>query len=167
MKARKNKHKQILFLVEGETEIKFIETLKLLGKVKKYNLWNNDISKLLPTIKADLVYIVYDTDITRNTNYFQENLIKLKQAKIKFSLLQQTLNLEDEIIRCSSCKSINQIFGTTSATEFKTKFLSCSNLEQKLEKINFSPISLWTGEQNEYLLDWQEYRCYYSNLACV
>lgn len=158
------KSKSILFLIEGETEEKLIKELKLLGKIQYFNFWDTDISKIIARIRADEVYIVYDTDVTTNINRFIKNLKKLQMQKIKFYLLQQTNNLEDEIINCSSCKNIRQIFNS-SRTEFKECFLSCNNLSRKLFEIDFSPEKLWTGQDNSNLLQWSSLRRNFSHLT--
>lgn len=56
------KLKRILILVEGETEEKLVKALKVIGKIRIINLWEQDISKIIPTIRVDEIYIIFDTD---------------------------------------------------------------------------------------------------------
>ncbi|MDG6319070.1 hypothetical protein QAA07_02860 [Glaesserella parasuis] len=78
------KRTTIQFLVEGQTEREFIKALNLLGKVQLINLWDKDISSILARLRADEIYIIYDTDVIHNIERFTRNLRVLKQQKIKF-----------------------------------------------------------------------------------
>ena len=52
-----------LFYVEGETELHLLKKLELRGKLKKFNFWNNNVNKIIRTIKSNYcVCIVYDTE---------------------------------------------------------------------------------------------------------
>lgn len=81
---RMKKRTTIQFLVEGQTEREFIKALNLLGKVQLINLWDKDISSILARLRADEIYIIYDTDVIHNIERFTRNLRVLKQQKIKF-----------------------------------------------------------------------------------
>ena len=113
--------KQILILVEGETERKLIKALNIPGRVRIVNLWENPINKILPTINKQLVYIIFDTDTLKQISFFQNNLRVLEKNNIDFKLFQQTNNLEDELVRCTNCKTINDIFNTQGVKEFKNQ----------------------------------------------
>ncbi|AGO17238.1 hypothetical protein K756_10675 [Glaesserella parasuis ZJ0906] len=75
------KRTTIQFLVEGQTEREFIKALNLLGKVQLINLWDKDISSILARLRADEIYIIYDTDVIHNIERFTRNLRVLKQQK--------------------------------------------------------------------------------------
>ncbi|KDD79336.1 hypothetical protein [Glaesserella parasuis] len=77
------KRTTIQFLVEGQTEREFIKALNLLGKVQLINLWDKDISSILARLRADEIYIIYDTDVIHNIERFTRNLRVLKQQKNK------------------------------------------------------------------------------------
>ncbi len=161
---RMKKRTTIQFLVEGQTERAFIKALNLLGKVQLINLWDKDISSILARLRADEIYIIYDTDVIHNIERFTRNLRVLKQQKIKFFLLQQTKNLEDEIVRCSNCQTIKDVFGT-GIKEFKEQFLACNNLEYKLAEIGIKHLDLWQGKHLEQLSEWKNLRRKFSDLA--
>ncbi|WP_439256976.1 hypothetical protein [Lonepinella sp. BR2271] len=167
MRKQKGQNKTVLFLVEGETEEKLIKTLKLLGKVQKFNCWNQDIYKLIPRLRASEIYIVYDTDVTTNSVRFCQNIQQLKDYKLTVFLLQQTLNLEDELVKSSNCRNINAIFKTKSKKEFKTQFKDCSNLAQKLKEIDFKAEKLWQGEHEQSLMPLESLRRFYGDLASL
>lgn len=80
---RMKKRTTIQFLVEGQTEREFIKALNLLGKVQLINLWDKDISSILARLRADEIYIIYDTDVIHNIERFTRNLRVLKQQKNK------------------------------------------------------------------------------------
>ncbi len=141
--------------MEGETEKKLVNTLKIVGKVQIQNLWEIDLTKIIARIRADIVYIIFDTDRLENINRFRKNLQILKQAKIEFRLIQQTKNMEDEIVKCSDCKKIEEVFQTQSVKDFKREWLKCQNLEKKLADINFNSSKLWTGKLIAELSQWQ------------
>lgn len=138
--------KNILVLVEGETEKKLVNSLNIVGKIQIINLWEKPVVKIIPRIKEQLVLIVFDTDILKNIELFKKNLQTLQQYRVNFYLLQQTNNLEDELITCSNCRKIQEVFSTQGVKEFKSQWLKCQNLDKKLLDINFQPNQLWTRD---------------------
>ncbi len=146
--------KKILILVEGETEKRLVATLNLLGKVQIINLWQKPVSKIIPRIKEDIVIIIYDADTLDQIDFFKKNLNTLQKHNIKFYLVQQTHNLEDEIIACSKCKKIQEVFNTQGIRDFKSEWLKCQNLSKKLEDINFQKSKLWNGSLIAPLQSW-------------
>lgn len=154
-----NKIKQILFLVEGETEKKLLHALQsrhsaLRGKVTIFNICQKPIEKILRSIKSDILYIVYDTDTLHNTdesNRVIQNFYTLKKHKLNFYLIQQTNNLEDELI--ASCAELNRkeklykSFGAHGCAEFKHKLCSHKQLYNKLlEELNFTLNRMWAQD---------------------
>lgn len=150
------KFKKILILVEGETEEKLVKTLNIVGKIRKINLWEKDISKIIATIKEDNVVIVFDTDKVEMIQRFITNLKILEKHKIKFSLVQQSKNLEDEVIYCSKCKRIQDVFNTQGVKEFKNEWNKCQNLDNKLHEIYFDSNKLWTRTLIKPLEKWKD-----------
>lgn len=128
MKSIKNK--SIIFLIEGETEQSVLKAIGCIGKYKKINLWNTSVHRIFSTLRADILFIIYDTDRLENISVFQENLNFLDKNKVQYYLLQQTKNLEDELIRCSDCKKLKDFFNTASVSEFKTALINCNNLKE-------------------------------------
>ncbi|HED4484300.1 TPA: hypothetical protein R4352_002063, partial [Pasteurella multocida] len=140
-----------------------LDALNCQGKKIVFNLWNNEINKIYSRLNADIIFIIYDTDKTQNYNRFNNNLNFLKKNKIKFFLLQQTNNLEDELVYCTSCSKIEDFFGN-STSEFKASFISCGNLQQKLNRLHFNPEKLWSRNLHQLLLSWSGYRGNYKDL---
>lgn len=68
--------KNILVLVEGETEKKLVNSLNIVGKIQIINLWEKPVVKIIPRIKEQLVLIVFDTDILKNIELFKEPFLK-------------------------------------------------------------------------------------------
>ncbi len=144
--------KQVVYFYEGETEKKLLEFLKNTrtiksGKLKKFNLWTKSCKKLIKTIrKGDIVIFVIDTDTMEAIDTFKKNIRLLKSYNI--CLIVQHKNLEDEL--CFSCNKKDTItlftdfYDTSSAEEFKTKFIKESNLEQKLTNNAFDFKKLWS-----------------------
>ena len=52
-------------------------------------------------------------------------------------------NFEDEIIRASDIKNINELFGTKSTAEFKKKFIDHKNIVSVLTKHGFNINNMW------------------------
>ena len=156
--------KQILILVEGETERKLIKALNIAGRVRIVNLWENPINKILPTINKQLVYIIFDTDTLKQISFFQNNLRVLEKNNIDFKLFQQTNNLEDELVRCTNCKTINDIFNTQGVKEFKNQWNKSNNLEQKLLKLNFRTEQLWSGQLSTPLKAWNHKKASFKDI---
>ena len=138
----------ILILVEGETEQHLINDSNIRGKVKIFNCWDNEIKKIQRMINSKYhVVIVYDTDIINPacTKRFKENITVLSKICHQITILQQTQNLEDELIYACSCseKSLLNEFKSSSKSEFKSSFLKCTNPLVKLEKLGFDSNKMW------------------------
>ncbi len=145
-----------IYFVEGDTEKKLIKCLKagnqiIHGKVIKYNFWEQLASSIIFNIKKrDRVIVVFDTDkgLSIETNRFIENILTIKRVCKEIILMPQHRNLEDEIVFCcgfsSKRKMFEVLYNTTSSKEFKTKFLSESQLLMKLNNNDFHTKKLWS-----------------------
>ena len=143
-----------IFCIEGETEQALIKALKI-GKAQKFNCWENDISKIIRKFSTNShVYIVFDTDKTLSDSEisrFIKNIeVVANQDGLFIHLLQQTQNLEDELVyACNEIKNNKQLhscFDGCCAREFKEKFLQINNLEDRLNKVGFNRSLLWSRE---------------------
>ncbi len=157
--------KEYLFLVEGETEKKLMDALELLGNVKVFNIWEKDVAKILLTIKANVVYVIFDVDVItklkqiNKLKQFKGNIDRLNKAKKTIYLLQQYQNFEEELIRsCNNCKTIKDFFNCTSRDEFKSKFINCNNLEQKLKDWDFKLTQIWIQPLIDELIEYQTHQ---------
>lgn len=146
--------KKNIYLVEGETEKYFIEEFKgkyfISGKIKKFNLWENDINKIIRLLKDQNVIVIYDTDTTKNIGKFKKNIEILKNINNNIILISQNKNFEDELDRTLN-KSIFEIFNipNRSLSEFKNKFLKKSNLLSTLERNNYDNTKIWKTKYME------------------
>lgn len=146
--------------VEGETEERLLKELKVIGKIKKINLWDKDISKLLRTFKPNTaIFVIYDTDAMQsdtNIARFNANLAILKRHKYLAGILQQTKNFEDELVySCHQFRTVKDLFNAfnaVNADEFKTKFLKANNPLEILAKFGFDKYVLWQKPTNPNVL---------------
>lgn len=149
--------KYFQYFVEGECEEKLINALKIPpcnfiipGKVEVFNVIQNKLSKQrILSIKPNAtIILVYDTDI-RDDSKLIENIKLLNNNGFKNIIhIQSVKNFEDEIKFSCSIKSIHQIFQTKGRDEFKSKFIHCSNIINKLTLEGFEINKLWIRKVN-------------------
>jgi len=144
--------KVVSYYCEGETEMSLVSSLKgkkniAPGRVKKFNLWQDQISKIERTFKEGGVLIfIIDTDAMNPSNIFIDNIKKLK--KWNFCLRIQNKNLEYEL--CFSCGKSGKpalykdFYDCNSVSEFKNKLNKDNNLYRTLERNQFDFKKLWT-----------------------
>lgn len=147
----------VYYFVEGECEKKLIDLIKsnefpliISGVVKVKNvviekLTDFDINNLkLPKY----VIFVYDTDNIKDLSILISNIDKIKKTKAKLLHLHSVLCFEDEIVRSTSIKKIDDFFKTIARKEFKSKFISCKNLKTKLLELKFDVNKIWNARSN-------------------
>lgn len=145
--------KKCLFLVEGQTEQKLVNTLYL-GQVRIADLWslkNSKISSINRLITPNThVYVVCDTDATDDgrCQNFIKNFYAIERhvGKANITLLQQTSNLESELLYCMSIKRkdlYGQFNNASGNSQFKRNFISERKLLDKLTSNNFDVDKLW------------------------
>lgn len=141
------------YYVEGECEQHFLDTFKSgknpkfkAGKVEVFNVLTEKITKmrLINFSKSTSLVLVYDTDKSP-TDIFEKNLELLQNNPNICEIIhvQSVNNFEEELVYSCNIKNINELFGTESAKEFKTKFIS-SNIETKLKKFGFDFKKIWS-----------------------
>lgn len=146
--------KEMIYLVEGKTELELFNSLDLMGKVIELNLWQKSISKIQRRFKPNtVVYVIYDTDVLDGIELFHKNLRQLKKDNRLVGIIQQADNLEDELVRaCQSIKKHSQLFNefnAVSATEFKSNFIKTNQTLDKLNSLGFEPTLLWRQVVND------------------
>lgn len=142
----------VYYFVEGECEKKLIDLIKsnefsliISGVVKVKNvviekLTDFDINNLkLPKY----VIFVYDTDNIKDLSILINNIDKIKKTKAKLIQIHSVLCFEDEIIRATSIKKIDDFFKTTTRKEFKSRFINSKNLKAKLIELKFDINKIW------------------------
>jgi len=144
-----------IYLCEGETEQKFINTLKsndllIKGKIDIFNFAQRDISKIVRkyNYRSDYLIIIVDTDIFSEATIC-ENIKILNKNKFKFCIFFQNQNLEDELkICCNKSSLINlykDFYNVSSSNEFKQRFIKDNSLRDKLNSNSFNIIKLWSN----------------------
>lgn len=158
-----------LFYVEGETEVHLIKKLELRGKRRIFNFWTTNVSKILRTVNKNYcVCIVYDTDNLKPKNIlrFVEGVKRIADNCFKVILLQQTKNMEDELLYSCSChsKSLFDAFKAGGRQNFKNQFNKTSNPIDVLNNLGFKKEYLWPKgiiPETRQLLDMKN--IYYGN----
>ncbi|ETD68809.1 hypothetical protein V757_09795 [Pelistega indica] len=148
------KSRRRFYLVEGETEKVLLDALRKAGmitpgSVHQIDCWRTNpqaILRRLPRESAEVV-IVFDTDRLDRLDSFCE-VLRLLNNQYHVYLVQQMPNLEGELVY--SCTELTKqldlfkAFGCSSANEFKSNFLSTSNITQRLEQLGFDMKELWS-----------------------
>ncbi|GLI55404.1 hypothetical protein PM10SUCC1_09180 [Propionigenium maris DSM 9537] len=151
----------IIYYVEGENEEKLVNSIKnnmiVSGRVQKFNVCNKMIkSQNLMKLKKDtIIILVFDIDLVlQNKKNARTNLEKniamlSKHKKVvkKIILVPQDENLEDELIRATKLKKIQEMFKVKSIDEHKEKLNKCNNLGVKLKEVGFDIKNLWKSDK--------------------
>lgn len=171
MKIKKNSQ-QLLIYVEGETEKALVSDLNVLGRISKINLWEKPLHPLIRTLRPNQkVLVVYDTDHIQsqgNLERFVANIKLLKTYSALFGIMQQTQNLEDELV--AACAGLNdrqqlfRLFDATGANEFKELFIKAGNRIVKLQKNGFNADNLWRQATHNKLSILDAHRTFHANL---
>ncbi len=141
--------------MEGQDERRLIEVLKTdmrliqPGKIQVLNVVQERItdSKLNILSEGTILIFVFDTD-TDNVDVLNENIKKAKKSsRVKnVYCITQVKNLEDELIRSTDIKRIEDLLKSKSKSDFKRDFNNEKNLKQKLEAHSFDLNKLWCKE---------------------
>ncbi len=97
--------------------------------------------------KDTILVFVFDTD-TDNIDVLRKNINKANKASnIKaVRLITQVKNIEDELVRSTNIKRIEELLNSRSKTDFKRDFIRERHLKQKLEAKGFDIGLLWCKE---------------------
>ena len=140
------------YYVEGEDEKRIIEVLKTdmqlikPGKVQVLNVVQERISdmKLRVLSEGTTLIFVFDAD-AGNPEILSENIAKaLDAANVKeVHCITQVKNLEDEIVRSTNIKKIEELFNSKNKWDFKKDLLRKRNVKQYLEAHSFDLSKFW------------------------
>lgn len=146
-----SKGKRYHYFVEGQCEKKLIETLKeqsliTPGKIEILNVTQEIIPelKLRPISEGTTIIFVFDTDVP-NTEILKKNIETIRKNshfKELWTVLQVG-NLEDELVRSTSCKDIKELLPSKSIKDFKADFIKEKNLYSKLQAKGFDLDKIW------------------------
>ena len=135
MPTRKN----FVYIVEGETERKLLETLKTdfqliqPGKIIILNAVQKLFTRtrFIPYDKSYFV-IIFDTDVGL-VDILQENILMLSSLPNSKAVycIPQIHNLEQELCYSCNIKNIRQLTDSSSASDFKRDFLRIVTTLQK------------------------------------
>lgn len=151
--------KYYYYFTEGENEEKLIDVLKTefqvipSGRVEKLNVLTHLISnvKILTLQKNATVIFVFDTDDDSvKLDIFHENVKRLKRCRSVRNLfcITQVRNIEDELVRSTDIRAIEELLPSKSRKSFKNDFnrMELKNLARKLEEHNFNISLLWSRQ---------------------
>ena len=148
-------HHYYHYYVEGQDEKKLIDTLKTrlrlirAGKVQVFNVVQNKINqtRLMGLQRNTCVVLVFDTD-HGTPSLLQENIriIQKHQNVSNVICITQVRNLEDELIRSCQIRSIRELTGSKSDSNYKSDLIHCSNLDQRLKSVGFDIKLIWAKE---------------------
>ncbi len=144
------KNKIFHYYVEGETEVKFVSTLKtdfqsiVAGKIEKFNAVTSKLNynRIMKLKKGTTVVIVIDTD-EHDTRLLKENIQFLENSDIISSVIcvTQVENLEDELVRSCSIRQVKELTKSRSNREFKKDMINLGNFGQRLVAVDFDFVS--------------------------
>lgn len=144
--------KRIQYYGEGVNEVKLLNVLKTdmqlirPGKVDRFNVIDQLFTGMrLRLLKPETtVVLVFDTD-TKSKGKLEDNLLILENhpSISGVILIPQVKNLQDELMRACSIKSIDELLGTKGTSSFKRKFNKVTNLADRLRNCGFNVDLLW------------------------
>lgn len=153
----------LLYIVEGQTEQAFIDAIKgefiEAGRVTVRNPATKRLSEnILRLIKKPTVCIlVFDKDVY-NENKANESIVlnnirflnRDKNIK-KVIAISQENDLDDEIVRSTTIKTITKLLNSKSKKNSKSDIIKCNNLLSKLKANNFDIDHFWIKRNLHFL----------------
>lgn len=143
----------IQYYVEGQDEEKILSVLKtdlqliLSGRVSKFNVVQNRLTRarLMNLRPGTMVVLVFDTD-TNNSKILKENIDILKKFSTVYCVvcITQVRNLEDELVRSCNIKTVRELTGSKTDSEYKSKLIAATNLAALLTKHRFDIKKFWS-----------------------
>ncbi len=119
-----------IYFAEGDCEAQLLSALRLPperilpGKVRVFNVIQNLIPKSqLLTLQAGMtVVFVFDTD-TEQTEHLRQNIQRVQRyCRVRLLTVTQVLNLEDELVRSTDVRSVQELTQSRSQHNFKSDF---------------------------------------------
>lgn len=147
------KNNVYLYIVEGECEEHALNFLKgnyiQSGKVLRRNPIQSELTNMhIRNIKDNTVAIlIFDTDTSDGTKILIKNKKTLESCKkVKdVVLIPQVKNFEEELIKSTDIRRIEEFTNSRSQSDFKRDFLNNRNLENLFKKNNFNINRFWKG----------------------
>lgn len=147
------KTKRFVYFVEGQCEEKLITALKKepsLIQPGKCNVLNPISEKLSPndfiTVPVgSIIIFVFDTDVANNT-ILEHNMKMVKRyaPHCEIVLIPQVMTIEDELLRATIVKKVEDLTRSKSLANFKSDFCALKNCRNILEKYKLDMSILWS-----------------------
>lgn len=144
----------VRYFVEGQCEEKLFNELKrhgliLPGKVTVFNALQSRIASRVMTFKSgSIIVFAFDTD--KGFSDVLMNNIKTVLTHVSSSKVicfPQVENLEDELTKAySKITDVREITRSKSIKDFKSDFISCNNLYERLLDCRFDLSRIWISE---------------------
>ena len=119
-----------IYFAEGDCEAQLLNALRLYpekilpGKVRVFNVVQNLIpkSRLLSLQAGMSVVFVFDTD-TEQTERLRQNIQRVQRyCRVRLLTVAQVLNLEDELVRSTDVREVQELTRSKSQRNFKSDF---------------------------------------------
>ncbi len=148
-------YKRCMYYVEGKCEEQLINVLKAEprrltpGKVKDHNIIQKEIPRREVNMigQGTTVVFVYDTDVEK-TDMLMKNIEHVMKyaAQTKIVHMAQVRNFEDEIVRSTDVKKVQDLTRSKSVSDFKTDFcrMKIQECRNALERHHLDISILWS-----------------------
>lgn len=142
-----------LYIVEGECEQHALSYLKNKyiesGRILVLNPLQKEITNIrIRSFKENTIAIlIFDTDTADGVKILEKNIKILRKAKnIKdIIIIPQVENFEDELVRASNIRKIEEFTNSKTKKDFKRDFLANKNLPNLFQKNKFDIKKFWMG----------------------
>ena len=147
-------YKRCLYFVEGKCEEQLIKALKIEpkqiipGKVKVHNTIQDEIPRREVNMiqPGTMVVFVFDTDVEKTETPIR-NIRHIKQyaSQVRIIHLAQVMNFEDELVRATDVKRVQDLTRSNSVDDFKSDFCKMKPEECRnaLERHHLEVSMLW------------------------
>lgn len=143
------------YFVEGDCEKKLIDDLKRVsilppGKTVVFNVLTKVISKsrLMDIHSGSIVILVFDTDGEQDISILKRNieLFEKHVNNVRIINLISVRNFEEELIKTTRIKRIEDLTNCRSSSDFKSSFLRLKSCLPVLEKNGFDIKKMWCSK---------------------
>ena len=145
--------RRIQYFVEGQCEEKLVNALKkepcliLPGRCKVLNPVNEKLSPndFISIPLGSIIVLVFDTDVA-DIDILDRNLKMIQKyaPRCETILVPQVKNIEDELLRATIVKNVEDLTKSRSLSNFKSDFCALKNCRAVLEKQELSMQKLWS-----------------------
>ena len=147
--------KRIFYFVEGQCEEKLIGALKKepglirSGKCKVFNPIGQKLSPndFITIPNSSVIVFVFDTDVIHiGALEYNLKMIRRYARGCEIILIPQVKTIEDELLRATVVKRIEELTKSKSLSNFKSDFCALKNCRSILEKYQLDIQKLWSED---------------------